>query len=576
MQALAFLLPFLVAVVTLPQGTHWLDSPELVAGATELGVVHPPGHPLYAVLARAFELLVPFGPLPFRLSVLSALFGGLSSALLFRLARRLLTGASLGRRGLDLVALAGALALGLAPSLWLQGQRAEVYTLNLFLVLLGLDLALRDDARCTWLAGLVVGLGLAHHHYLVALSLPALAVPILARGRPAAWLGGALAALAGLLAYSYLPLRGRLPLVVNWARPGDLAAVLDTVAARVFQASVGQQAGSSEAIDVPANLARLTDLLAHDVTWPGLALAALGLVVAWRRSRRLGASLALLVATAWLAKGVMEVDPLNPDDHGYLLPGLAGLLLAATLGLDRLTRALGARARLAAPIALAGLAGLTVVRAPDLDLAAFDAPDRVYEALVEGVPPGGAWFTWYFPLHFLAEEKLVAEGARPDLAVLQQSLDAKLRTGAATVADLSARHPDLAPLLADLADDWRVSSPGEAVLRATPVWFEPAPDPLLAPAAQVPAGWHFRAAACERCPAPWLADATPLLSALGPWLAVDRTTARVLTHLLYASARLLAAEGRHADATKRLDELFRVQPGLRGKVTIETLPAVTR
>lgn len=576
MQALAFLIPFLAAVFTLPQGTHWLDSPELVAGATELGVVHPPGHPLYAVLARAFELLLPLGPLPFRLSVLSALFAGLSGWLLFRLSRRLLTEASLGLRGLDLVALAGALALGLAPSLWLQAQRAEVYTLNLFLVLLALDLALRDDARCTWLAGLVVGLGLAHHHYLVALCVPALAVPILARGRPAAWLGGALAGAAGLLAYSYLPLRGRLPLIVNWARPGDLDAVLDTVAARVFQASVGRQAGSSDAIDVPANLARLTGLLADDVTWPGLALAALGLVVAWRRSRRLCAALTLLVATAWLAKGVMEVDPLNPDDHGYLLPGLAGLLLAATLGLARVARLLGARAPLAPPLALAGLAGLTFVRAPELDLASFDAPDRVHAALIEGVPPGGAWLTWYFPLHFLAEEKLVAEGARPDLAVLQQSLDAKLRTGAATVADLSTRHPEFGPLLADLADDWRISSAGEAVLRATPVWFEPAPDPLLDPATQVPAGWLFRAAACERCPPPWLADARPLLDALGPWLAADRTTTRVLTHLLYASARLLVAGGRPADATRRLDELFLVQPGLRGKVTVETLPAVTR
>lgn len=573
MQALAFLLPFLLALATLPQGTHWLDSPEFVAGAAGLGVVHPPGHPLYAVLARAFQLLVPLGTLPFRQSVLSALFAGLSAAVFFGVARRVLRPLTEPGRRRDLLALAGALALGLAPSLWLQAQRAEVYTLNLFLILVALDLALRDDLRCTWLAGLVVGLGLAHHHYLVVLCLPALAVPVLARGKPSAWVGGALAGLAGLLAYTYLPLRGRLPLVVNWARPGDLRAVWETVAATVFQPSVGQQAGSAEAIDVPSNLVRLTGMLAHDATWPGLVLAVAGIVALWRRSRRLAGALLLLALVAYVAKGVMEVDPQNPDDHGYLLPGLAGALLLATSGLAALASRLRARAWLAAPVALVGLAGLTVARAPNLDLARFDAPDRVYDALVAGLPPGGAWLTWYYPLHFLAQEKQVAEGMRPDLLVAQQSLDAKLRGGTATVADLARRAPALAPLFADLADDWRLSDAGLAVLRDVPVAFEPAPDPLLAAGDLAPLGWHFRATACRRCPAPAVADPAPLLASLGPWLASDRTTRRVLTHLLYAGARILAAEGRTTDAQARLDALIVVQPELRGTLTVLRLLA---
>jgi hypothetical protein len=571
MQAPAFLMTFMVALVTMPQGTHWLDSPEFVAGATELGVVHPPGHPLYAVLARAFELLLPIGPLPFRLSVLSALFAGVAAALFAGLARRLVP-ASLPPRRRDLLALVGALALGLAPSLWLQAQRAEVYTLNLALVLLALDLALRDDARCTWLAGLVVGLGLAHHHYLVVLCLPALAVPILVRGRPAAWLGGAVAGLVGLAAYAYLPLRGRLPLVVNWARPGDWGAVWDTVAARVFQASVGQQAGSTEPIDVPANLVRLTGMLADDVTWPGLALAVAGLVVAWRRSRVLGASLGLLAALAWMAKGVMEVDALNPDDHGYLLPGLAGVLLLATLGLGALAERLRIRGAWAAPLALAGVAGLSIVRAPSLDLRSFDAPDRVYEALECGLAPGGAWFTWYFPLHFLVQEKQVAEGWRPDLAVLQQSLDAKLRGGGATRVWACDQVPALAPLLDEVGRGGGVSAPGLEALRATPAWLEPAPDPWLDARRQVPAGWLFRDRDCARCPDPFVADAAPLVDALRPWLDADRTTRRVLTHLAYAGAATLAATGRRDDALLRLDLLLELQPELRGRLTLETLP----
>ena len=571
MQALAFLITFGLALATLPQGTHWLDSPELIAGATELGVVHPPGHPLYAVLVRAVEVLLPVGPLPFRVALVSALCAALAAALFAGLARRLVVRAFPAAPRPAWLALAGALALGTAPSCWLQAQRAEVYTLNLLLVLLALDLALRDDARCTWLAGLVAGLGLAHHHYLVVLSAPALAATVLARGRVAAWAGGVAAACAGLLAYAYLPLRGRLPLAVNWARPGDLAAVWDTVAARVFQASVGQQAGSTARIDVPANLAQLAGMLADDATGIGLALAAVGLAAAWRRSRALAASLGLLALTAFAAKGVMEVDPLNPDDHGYLLPGLAGVLLLATLGLAALVEKARAVGAWAGPAALAGLAGLTALRAPDLDLGAFDAPDRVYEALAAGLPPGGAWFAWYFPLHFLVLEKQVAEGSRPDLVVLQQSLDAKLRGGDATVADASRAAPELAPLLADLHDDWRLSAAGRGVLQQVPTWLEPAPDPWLDAREQVPAGWLFRAATCERCPAPFVADAAPLLDAVRPWLH-DRTTRRVLTHLAYAGAGMLAAQGRLADAAGRMEVLQELQPELRGRLTLDTLP----
>src|SRR5438105_13439048 len=64
------------------------DTPELITAAATLGVAHPPGYPMFTMLGHLFSLL-PFGPIPFRVNLLSVICDALAAALIFLTALRL-------------------------------------------------------------------------------------------------------------------------------------------------------------------------------------------------------------------------------------------------------------------------------------------------------------------------------------------------------------------------------------------------------------------------------------------------------------------------------------------------------
>lgn len=73
-----------VYVVTLaPTVTFW-DAGELIAAARTLGVPHPPGTPLFVLIAHAWGQLVPIGEWAYRTNLLSACFSASAAALLDR------------------------------------------------------------------------------------------------------------------------------------------------------------------------------------------------------------------------------------------------------------------------------------------------------------------------------------------------------------------------------------------------------------------------------------------------------------------------------------------------------------
>src|SRR5437773_12012328 len=64
------------------------DSPELTMAAAILGVAHPPGYPLFTMLGHIFSLL-PLGPIPFRVNLLSVICDALTVGIVFLTAFRL-------------------------------------------------------------------------------------------------------------------------------------------------------------------------------------------------------------------------------------------------------------------------------------------------------------------------------------------------------------------------------------------------------------------------------------------------------------------------------------------------------
>ncbi len=151
--------------LTLCPTVYWYDSAEFSAHAATLGVPHPPGYPLYTMIAHLFTRL-PFEP-AFGVNLMSLVFGVAGVLLLYGLAR--LSGA--GRAG----ALTGALVLATARTHWANAVVAEVYTPGLVFTLgtfalLGVG-SKRERPRLLVAAALVAGLGVGMHMSIATLGL---------------------------------------------------------------------------------------------------------------------------------------------------------------------------------------------------------------------------------------------------------------------------------------------------------------------------------------------------------------------------------------------------------------------
>jgi len=205
---------FVLYIRTLAPDILPADNGEFQLVAANLGVAHPPGFPLYTMLAH-FMTRFPFGPTPaYRVNFFSAVTSTMTLAAiyisLFKLTRRILPAA------------AATLILATATTFWAQATTANIRSMTaLFAALMFLALVLfyeeikRDNPhqadRFLILFGLILGLGITHHASLVFLGLVAVLFILfvdrsLVRA-PARWLLPILAFLIGMLPLLYLPLR---------------------------------------------------------------------------------------------------------------------------------------------------------------------------------------------------------------------------------------------------------------------------------------------------------------------------------------------------------------------------------
>lgn len=184
------------------------DSLEMQYIIPRLGIPHPTGYPLYALLGKFFTLIVPLNDAAFRLNLFSALCAALTIPVIYFCLRQITER--------QWPALLGALLFAVSRTFWEQAVTAEVYALQMLLAALILLAAFRWGAepsarRFYWLA-LAMGLGLTHHR-LVVLLYPAVAVYVILIQRSVLsdyklLTRAALLFLAPLLLYLYLPLRG--------------------------------------------------------------------------------------------------------------------------------------------------------------------------------------------------------------------------------------------------------------------------------------------------------------------------------------------------------------------------------
>src|SRR6266700_2920311 len=154
--------PYLMAaLVSLAPTTQFWDTSEYIAAAYVLGIPHPPGNPLFTLLAHTWGLLPLAAGYAMRINLLAAVTSAIAAGCWFLVGERWMRAWVPARWPRRLAALAGAIVAATSFTVWNQSVVNEkVYTLSLLSIALILWLIVRWDDQPP---------GEAHDHHRLAI-----------------------------------------------------------------------------------------------------------------------------------------------------------------------------------------------------------------------------------------------------------------------------------------------------------------------------------------------------------------------------------------------------------------------
>ena len=266
-------------IATLAPSVMGGDSGELTAASLTGGVPHPPGYPLFALLARLFATL-PLGHSPaWRVNLLSAASTAAAAALVCA------TVALWTReRAAGLVAAA---LFGTNSVVWLHAVSAEVFGLNAMFVglafLLWLCVERTSARRYVFALCLTSGLAMCNHHTFVFVGAPLVLRSFWVARRGLRTRGIVLACaigFIGLLPYAYLALASASPAAVSWGNENTLGGFLTHVLRRNYGTfNMGQASKGGAFVEEGTFFPTLWHMLGHAFPrslWIGPPLAIMG------------------------------------------------------------------------------------------------------------------------------------------------------------------------------------------------------------------------------------------------------------------------------------------------------------
>jgi thioredoxin-like negative regulator of GroEL len=164
------------------------DSGGFLTAAHNLGVPHPPGYPVWTMLAWVWQSIIPLGSIAWRVNLLSAFLGALAvgfAALLISKSGRVMASRCSflqrieSKHAVPRIILASSvsasLLLAFSPVMWSQSVITEVYAMNAFFLMATLVLLYRwsfetERRGRLYLAAFLWGVSLTNHQTLVLLT----------------------------------------------------------------------------------------------------------------------------------------------------------------------------------------------------------------------------------------------------------------------------------------------------------------------------------------------------------------------------------------------------------------------
>jgi hypothetical protein len=434
--AFVFFFFLVVYAITLCPAVFWWDSGELIANIAVLGIPHRPGFPIYLLLGKIFSLL-PLWSFALRINLMSALFAAGSLAILYRVflqaSALFFPETTKQRRFIQISGLFSLLVFGFTYSFWIQAVRAEVYSLNaLFFSLLfylSIQYLKRGHSQHIFLFFFFLGLGLGNHHLSLLSTVPAFAFLLLSFDRRNLLQWSRIPfyvsfLLLGLSVYLYLPIRSMADPPLTW---GNLNSVSSS-AGSIFALDSIRNFNFEFLSNAASNIETMIFLFSHQLTLPCFVLSLMGLFVVFRKSRKLWASLLILIAGNCAAVLFMasELITTNPDLHGYLIYSIFVLIFFFGFGIFWILQRIEHSSPFLRWVLVAALGTVSLLPLAQHHSEANLSQNRIAHnygfCVISDLDLNSVFFADNVNLNFILRELQYAENIREDVTIIDRGL----------------------------------------------------------------------------------------------------------------------------------------------------------
>lgn len=424
--AFIFVVVLAVYVYTLCPTVYWDDAGELIAACYTLGIPHPPGHPLYAMLGKLFTL-IPIGLPAYRVNLMSAFFGALTCALLFQIVRELARREGIPTGRADFAASVAALGAAFSLLAWDQSVVAETTSLHTFFMMLATLLAFRiysepehpHITRRLLVFAFLYGLSFTNH-VAALFFMPSLMLLLLVslRGRlfrPARFSAMVALFFAPLILYAYLPLRSRFNPAIDWGNPENLHNFLWVVTARQYSSNLWQV---PTLVGFTHGLRNISKELVSNLTVIGLSFSLIGAAFLWIKRK-------WVLIYSVIVIGILFFVTLNSAFiSAYLVPAILlfamwlGYGIALLLGQAELT---SKKALIVEFLAVILVAGSLALHFPQSNKRGYRYAEEYGRELLSSLPENAILITGSADPLFISWYLQICEGFRTDIKIITRN-----------------------------------------------------------------------------------------------------------------------------------------------------------
>ncbi|MFQ3675481.1 MAG: DUF2723 domain-containing protein, partial [Endomicrobiia bacterium] len=314
---------FILYVYTLfPTIAAYRDAGEMVTVGKLLGIAHPPGYPLYTLLVNIFTKIVPIGNYAYRVNIFSSLVSSLSALIVYHILRKIFFVSEEKKFVKEIIIYLATLIFAFNYLQWYLSLVAEMYTLNIFFVVLILYFYLLEKKHNSYITFFIFGISLTNRLDII-LMIPFILFSLVqilknTKFKFKSIVLVSVIVLLGFSVYLYMIIRSSTIPRINWNNPSKLENFLSSIMRKTHGSTLDLlSVNYSSGENFLSGMKLYFKYLSNNYTFIGIGIIFAGIVFLYKQNK----IFFLPTIMSWLISCVWFIYKANlpPNPHAMAI-----------------------------------------------------------------------------------------------------------------------------------------------------------------------------------------------------------------------------------------------------------------